>query len=88
MEKTKLEAEIKESIKKCEQRIAELEHQLYMAKQDYLNKIVELSNLKKQLVDVHANMNEENHEEHKEKVKTLLEKIQEAFDSGFQNVGI
>lgn len=88
MERAKLEAEIKNSIKECEKQIADLEHQLYVAKQNYLNKITELSNLKKELIYIHADMNEENHEEHHSKAKSLLEKIREAFDSGFQNVGI
>lgn len=88
MEKAKLEAEIKNSIKECEKQIAELEHQLYVAKQNYINKITELSELKKQLVNVHAEMNEENHAEHHSKARNLLEKLREAFDSGFQNVGI
>ncbi len=88
MEKAKLEAEIKNSIKECEKQIAELEHQLYVAKQNYVNKIAELSDLKKQLVSVHADMNEENHEEHRSKARKLLDKLKEAFDEGFQNVGI
>jgi hypothetical protein len=89
MERAKLEAEINESIKNCEKQIAELEHQLYVAKQNYLNKIVELSNLKKELI--HINVNEQSHEEKKErhsKIKDILEKINEAFSNGFQNTGI
>lgn len=88
MERAKLEAEIKQSIKDCEKQIAELEHQLYVAKQNYVNKITELANLKKELVSIHADMNEENHEEHHSRARKLLEKLQQAFDSGFQNVGI
>ncbi|MCS7076309.1 MAG: hypothetical protein NZ455_06355 [Bacteroidia bacterium] len=88
MERAKLEAEIKASIKECEKQIAELEHQLYAAKQRYLAKMTELSELKKELVHVHAKIEEENHEEHRSKARQILDKIREAFDSGFQNIGI
>jgi regulator of replication initiation timing len=91
MERAKLEAEINESIKNCEKQIADLEHQLYVAKQNYVNKIVELSNLKKELIHIHIDMKEqpqEKQQEHHSKIKDVLEKLREAFTNGFQNTGI
>lgn len=87
MELQKLEADIKSSIKDCEKQIADLEHQLYVTKQQYLTKIVELADLKKELIHVSEHVSSGS-EEHKSKAKTLLEKLRAAFDDGFQNVGI